>query len=250
MLGKILAFLEERVASGDIYVWGGSGQTHITESWIREKESSCERGAYADRAVAAWKKRKAKNNNPFRAYDCSGFVSAALILVGLRKSRTNCDGLWARCDRLTSPKNGALLFRQNASDSEDETHVGFYFNGYQYHARGRDDGVKKERYSRSYWHKIGWYKGVAEDSLPDVPEPPQDEKNAYVLALGTVNVRSGNGTRDKSGLTVGIIGTTKKGERLDYLDTEAEKPKWHRVIFRGRAGWISSNPKYTRVVTK
>ena len=244
MLEKMLAFLNERVSAGDIYVWGGSGQTTITESWIRQKEATCDHGANADRAIAAWQKRKAKNSIPFRAYDCSGLVSAALVLVGLLTKRQNCDGLWARCTKITTPRNGALLFRVNKDNVQDETHVGFYFNGYQYHAKGRGPGVVKERYDPDYWYEIGWFKGMAEDSSPDVPEPPQDDKTTVVLALGTVYVRTGNGKQ------FSIIGTTSKGERLEYLGTEAADPKWHRVAFRGQPGWISSNTKYTRLVER
>ena len=157
-LQTILNFLETEVDNGSIYVWGAEGQSNITERWIRSSETSTD---YANRAIALWKKNLARGCTKIRAFDCSGLVSCAMILIGLMSGRRDCDGLWSRCDRLTSPVSGCLLFRVNSSNSEDETHVGFYFNGYQYHAKGRDVGVVKEKYSAKYWAKIGWFKTLA-----------------------------------------------------------------------------------------
>lgn len=157
-LTAILNFLETEVDNGSIYVWGAEGQSAITEKWIRSSETSAEN---ANRAIALWEKNLARGCTKIRAWDCSGLVSGALISIGLMDGRRDCDGLWARCDRITAPVSGCLLFRVNSSNSEDETHVGFYFNGYQYHAKGRDVGVVKEKYSSKYWHKIGWFKTLA-----------------------------------------------------------------------------------------
>lgn len=157
-LQTILNFLETEVDNGSIYVWGAEGQSNITERWIRSSETSTEN---ANRAITLWEKNLARGCTKIRAFDCSGLVSCAMILIGLMTGRRDCDGLWSRCDRITAPVNGALLFRVNSSNSEDETHVGFYFNGYQYHAKGRDVGVVKEKYSTKYWHKIGWFKTLA-----------------------------------------------------------------------------------------
>ena len=92
----------------------------------------------------------------FRAYDCSGYVSAALIAGGALDKRRDCDGLYAMCGDLDAPRDGALLFRVNSENANDETHVGIYFNGYQYHSKGRESGVVKERYDAGYWAKIAW----------------------------------------------------------------------------------------------
>lgn len=163
-LEKIHSFLEERVAAGDIYVWGGSGQkcSSITEAWIRQKEARNNNGAHTEEALETWANRVAAGFRNFRAYDCSGYASAALIIAQLLDGRRDCDGLWAHCAKIERPKDGALLFRVNKNDPNDETHVGFYFGGYQYHAKGRAEGVVKEKYKASYWSKIGWFKGMPE----------------------------------------------------------------------------------------
>ena len=248
-LKKALAFCEKEVTNGSIYVWAASGQkgTSVTEAWIRSKEARNKGGANADRAVRMWKKRMAALNKLFKVYDCSGYVSAALVAGGVLKGRRDCDGLWSLCTELSKPINGALLFRASSSNSEDETHVGIYFNGYQYHAKGRDDGVVKEPYKASYWAKIGWFKAIpkdAEEAVDEPAAPASTVKPPYVVVDGSVNIRSGNGTNHK------IIGTAHDGDKLPYVCDEEAPPNWYRVMYGGAEAWISSNPKYTRLVTK
>jgi hypothetical protein len=276
ILLTIWGFLKERVAAGDIYVWGGSGKlaAAITEAWIRAKEADCQGGSYADRAVRAWKAKVSAGLTAFRAYDCSGLVSYALMLVGIIAERLNCDGLWALCDRIATPINGALLFRVNDKDPEDETHVGFYFDGCQYHAKGRDDGVVCEPYDASYWDKIGWCRALEKDDVePDISGTVDGEDLSeidfeeatqidppYVQAKGTVRVRKMAG---KSVITADMteearriendeharIYTTTDGERLPYLGTKA-KNGWYKVETSNGIGFISNKAKYTILVTE
>jgi hypothetical protein len=161
MLDAFLKYLEMCV--GDIYVWGAAGQTDISEKWIRSREKSEE---HAQAAINLWNKRKSEGRNPIRAFDCSGYVSKALMSIGVLEGRRDCDNLYIRCTRIDTPKNGALLFRVNSSDPNDETHVGVYFNGYQYHSKGRAYGVVKEPYDPSYWKKIAWFKKLVEEPEP------------------------------------------------------------------------------------
>lgn len=162
-LDQMLALCEEQVRNHSCYVWGASGElgAKVTESWIRKKEARNNGGANADRAVGAWEEQIAAGNDLFRVFDCSGFVSWVLSRVGVFSGRRDCDGLWALSDKLDAPENGALLFRVSKTNSEDETHVGLYFNGYQYHAKGRDDGVVKEKYNAKYWAKCARFKALA-----------------------------------------------------------------------------------------
>lgn len=155
IIEKIVSLLDDCLANGDIYVWGARGQDNITDGWIRSRETSVD---YANRAIALLNKRKAEGHMNPRAFDCSGLISWLFMAVGLMTSRRDCDGIWALCTQISAPKDGALLFRVSSTNSNDETHIGFYYKGYQYHAKGRDYGVVKEKYKASYWHKIGWFK--------------------------------------------------------------------------------------------
>lgn len=162
ILDTILNLCEQEVKNGSIYVWATSGELgiNVTESWIRTKENRNNGGANFSRALAMWQKRINEGNKVFRVFDCSGFVSWVLTRVGVFSGRRDCDGLWALSTRLSAPINGALLFRVNKDNSEDETHVGLYFNGYAYHAKGRDVGVVKELYDASYWKKCAQFKAL------------------------------------------------------------------------------------------
>jgi hypothetical protein len=186
--------LQEQVNNHSIYVWGASGQLckDINEKWIRAKESRNNGGKNADDAVAAWKKvMESPYRNVARAFDCSGYVSYCLLQLGAADKRRDCDGIFSRCQQVSlssKPQNGTFLFRVNSKDKNDETHIGVYSNGYQFHAKGRKYGVVKEKFNPNYWAKAGWYKYLEKDYAPQ-PEPEPD-KDAYtftrVLKYGSV----------------------------------------------------------------
>ena len=179
LLSKFITELEKQIANHSIYIWGGSGQLckNITESWIREKEARSDGGKHTYDAIEAWKEvMSTPYKDVARCFDCSGYVSYCLKQIGVLDSRTNCDGLYAKCEprKLESkPENGTLLFRVNSKNANDETHVGVYYNGYQYHAKGRTHGVVKEKYKKSYWAKAGWYKKLKSEETVK-PEPSHD----------------------------------------------------------------------------
>jgi uncharacterized protein YgiM (DUF1202 family) len=252
-LQKILAFCEERVAAGDIYVWGGSGQksSAITEAWIRQKESKNQNGAHVDQAVQTFMARVAAGKRAFRAYDCSGYISAALQTAGVLDKRRDCDGLYALCGDLESPIDGALLFRVNSEDPNDETHVGIYFNGYQYHAKGREDGVKKEPYKASYWAKIAWFNALDASAEPvtEVPAPVEDYSGEadqldppYVQITDSVNVRRTPGLSGK------IIFVAHEGDQLPCTGKDP-KTGWFSVECPKGFGYVSCDiPQYAKLV--
>lgn len=235
-LQEILDFCEQEVANGSIYVWGSEGQSAITEKWIRASETSTEN---ANRAIALWQERLAQGCGNIRAFDCSGYVSCGMIVVGLMSGRRDCDGIWARCTRISKPENGAMLFRVSKKDPEDETHIGFYFNGYQYHAKGRDDGVVKEPYDPSYWKKIGWFKTLPHDTKEETSVPAGAP---YIQITKSVNVRN---EPSKNGDVVYVA----RNERLPYYSTDPVTGWWAVQTPTGSDGFVSCNiPKYAKLV--
>lgn len=242
-LSDFIAAIEREVANHSIYVWGGSGQLckSVNEAWIRSKESRCQSGKYADMAVAEW---RTVMNSPYknvaRCFDCSGYVSYCLMTAHALDKRRDCDGLYDRCKRIEKPENGCLLFRVNDSNPNDETHVGVYYNGYQYHAKGRAYGVVKEKYNASYWAKISWFKALPHEGPS--PEPQPEPQYAYEIKVhGSVNVRKENGVLHKKIATV-------RNCRLPYLGQATESPYWYKTIVDGQEGYITSKPKYTEIV--
>ena len=170
MLTEFLQAAQTEVENHSIYVWSGSGQLckDVTEAWIRARESRTSGGKYADAAVKEWEDVMASPyRDVARVFDCSGYVSWCLRKCGAFNSRTDCDGLFARSTEIYTPEDGCLLFRVNPANPKDETHVGIYFGGKQYHAKGRKYGVVEERYLPSGWQKIAWFKALKPDQKPE-----------------------------------------------------------------------------------
>ena len=157
---RFLTYLEENV--GQPYVWGGTGEELTPgtyEAFIDKKEKEKLHNANAKDFC----RRLFQGGAAFvRVFDCSGYVSKALMAAGLRRNRRDCDGLWVQCSETACPEDFTLLFRVSDSDPTDKTHVGVYCNGYQYHAKGRAYGVVKEPYKASYWHRLGIYPRLSE----------------------------------------------------------------------------------------
>lgn len=140
---------------GDVYVWGGNGQTEISAGWIRRMDTS---ESNAQRSIRFWEKQKAAGMTELAAFDCSGLISRYLQDLGLVASKRNCNHLWAMCEPVTRAelRPGNLLFREN---SEGMYHVGVYIGGGKVvEAKGRDDGVVLRGIDASgmgYWEKFG-----------------------------------------------------------------------------------------------
>ena len=162
LIQKMLNLCQTEVDNGSIYVWASGGElgTSVNEDWIRTKENRCSGGANFDRAFRMWSRRIEQGNTKFRCFDCSGFVSWVLRKIGVFNGRRDCDGLYSLSTPLDSPVDGCLLFRRAKSNPNDETHVGLYINGYQFHAAGRDVGVIREKYDAGDWHKIAWFNAL------------------------------------------------------------------------------------------
>ena len=67
-------------------------------------------------------------------------------------------------------------------------------------------------------------------------------KPPYVVSKGTVNIRTGSGTQYEK------IGKTYNGQKLPYQGTDKAGLKWYMVEWEDMTAFISSNPKYTKLV--
>lgn len=229
MLQEFLNEAQLQVDNHSIYVYGGSGQLccEVTEEWIRKKEA----GKQPDAAVKEW---EAVMASPYRdvarCFDCSGYVSWCLNKAGAYHGRTDCDGLFARCTEVYTPTNGTLLFRVNPQKPNDETHVGIYFDGYQYEARGRKDGVVCLPYNDRYWQRLGWFKALKPD-----PEPPTEQK---VIVKGrSVWVRDSDSTKGKK------LFVAHKGDTFQLV--EIAPSGWYRIATSYPDSYITNKARYT-----
>ena len=238
MLSEFLKAAQTEVDNHSIYVYGGSGQLccEVSEAWIRSKE----RGRMPEAAVKEWEEVMA---SPYRevarCFDCSGYVSWCLNKCGAYKYRTDCDGLFARCTEIYTPTDGTLLFRTNPANPNDETHVGIYFDGKQYHAKGRAYGVVCEDFKASYWQKYGWFKALKPDDPPAPPEPLPGVDKVKVIAK-SVNVRNSDSTKGK------IMFTAHRGDEFLYRNTAPSG--WYEIETKKGLGFITNKPRYTVLI--
>ena len=140
---------------GDLYVWGASGLTDLSNTKIQAMDEE-----YA-RAITFREGQYKAGFADLMAHDCSGFLSWLMRETGTWDDRKNCDGLWALCDVVARNEliAGDFLFRNSTTNVNDETHVGLYLGrGMVIHAKGRDVGVVVEGINQGgsgYWHKCG-----------------------------------------------------------------------------------------------
>lgn len=235
MIQDLLQAAQTEVDNHSIYVWGGSGQlcSDVTENWIRAKE----KGRQPEAAVKEW---ETVMNSPYRdvarCFDCSGYVSLCLNKAGAFKGRTDCDGLFARSTEIYTPEDGCLLFRTNPAKPSDETHVGIYYDGNQYHAKGRAYGVVCEPYNERYWQKLAWFKALKKDE-PEPPEPPTEQK---VLVKGkSVWVRDADSTKGKK------LFVAHRGQSFELIDIAPSG--WYHILTSYPDAYITSKPRYTEL---
>lgn len=232
MIEELLKAAQREVDNHSIYVWGGSGELckDVTEEWIRRKES----GRQPEAAVKEW---EAVMASPYRdvarCFDCSGYVSFCLKEVGALDRRRDCDGLFARSTEIYTPENGCLLFRTNPTNPNDETHVGFYFNGKQYHAKGRAYGVIEEPYNERYWQKLAWFKGLKKD------EPPEPTEQKVLVKGKSVWVRDADSTKGKK------LFVAHKGQTFELIDIAPSG--WYHIMTTYPDAYITNKPRYTEL---
>lgn len=235
MIREFIKAAQTEVENHSIYVWGGSGQLccEVSEAWIRAKE----RNGQPEAAVKEWKEvESGPYRDVARCFDCSGYVSFCLMQIGALAKRTDCDGLFGRCTEIYTPTDGTLLFRVNPANKSDETHVGIYFGGKQYHAKGRAVGVVCEDFKASYWQKYGWFKALKPD---DPPEPTPVPENKVLVKGKSVWVRDSDSTKGKK------LFVAHRGQTFDLIDIAPSG--WYHIMTSYPEAYITNKPRYTEI---
>lgn len=154
LAAELVAWCESKV--GNAYVWGGNGQSDLTDAWIYRMDTKGK--AYAEKSIKYVKTMREQGAAHLEAYDCSGLISKFLQTKGLVTSKRNCDHLWAFCKPVDRAAliAGDLLFR---GSDKDKTHVGVYVgHGWVVEAQGRSYGVVKRPINAGgsdYWEYFG-----------------------------------------------------------------------------------------------
>lgn len=159
-LTGFIEYLDEQYKNGCIYVWGAQGESDISESWIKKKETSTEN---ANRAIKLWKKRVNAGYKNIRAFDCSGLGMYYLQnITGAYSSDANANTLMNdKCSKIkkrSALKKGDWVFRVDSSGKA--YHIGYVIDDSLnvIEAKGRDDGVVKRGINASgasYWNAFG-----------------------------------------------------------------------------------------------
>lgn len=238
MISELLKAAQTEVDNHSIYVWGGSGQLccEVSEEWIRAKE----KGRQPEAAVKEWEEvESGPYRDVARCFDCSGYVSWCLNKAGAFSGRTDCDGLFARSTEIYTPEDGCLLFRTNPSKPSDETHVGIYYKGKQYEARGRAYGVVCLDYNPNYWQKLAWFKALKPD---EPPEPTPVPENKVRVKGKSVWVRDSDSTKGKK------LFVAHKGDEFDLV--EVAPSGWYKISTKYPESYITNKTRYTELCTE
>ncbi len=252
-----------------IYVWGGNGEdlmqmTDAQRAAYFDKHERADSGRTKAENIALcealFQKIKAKGHKTIRAFDCSGLIYYALKQLFPNQKDMAARHFYAACNpssetgmSLSDLKEGDFVFKDKGFGI---VHIGCYVgNNKVIECAGREKGVVKQSIG-SAWNKFGEWPAL----FTDVPEPqpePQPEptpsqpvKGTFVVTKGNVYVRRGNGKYAADGKKNAQIGkhSVPKGTKLPYMGRAKEDPYWYQVEYLGEQGYISSNPRFTKLV--
>lgn len=160
-LTEFITYLKQQASNGCIYVWGAQGESDISESWIKKKETST---TNANRAITLWKKRKKQGYKNIRAFDCSGLGMYYLQKNGVYSHDMTANDMMGECKAISRKelKTGDWVFRvyKNGAKKGRAYHIGYVVSDALdvVEAKGRDDGVVMRSLNASgsgYWNAYG-----------------------------------------------------------------------------------------------
>lgn len=158
---EFLKLIKAAVAACCLYLWGGQGESVLLtppEKVLKMETSAANAGRVL--ALLAERVKKGVVTAASQYFDCSGLMTYHLLKLGLIKSDMTADGLMKKCldvRPIGEVKDYDFVFAVNASGKAE--HVGFYYKGDVYEARGRDYGVGVWRLSaRSNFNRCGSFK--------------------------------------------------------------------------------------------
>ena len=256
MLAEFIQYLSEQI--GQAYVWGGQHLKLTQENYvsvITKKETTKDgrpRGTYpdgqtyADAAIEFCKKKFDDGATVLYAYDCSGLGMYWLQnLKHIYDRDANANTLMGRCSGLTAmsnPAKGWWVFLQDSNGKA--THIGYMVDDeYLVEAKGRRYGVVRTKFRAKDWTIWGipdvFYDEIV-NPQPVPPEPPTPTKQ-YVEVVGkSVRIRKGDGVFSKT------LKIAHKGDK--YLFIDMAPSGWYHIMLYATDAYITSKPKYTRLV--
>jgi len=250
MTGNLNEFIEYLLAQiGQPYVWGGQ-HLKLTpstyEAIITRKESDA---VYRLQAISYCKAKFDQGAEVLFAYDCSGLGMYWLQnVMKIYKTDMNANSMWGKCTEESEPQRGYWVFRFNSEGKA--SHIGYMVSDTEVvHSKGRSFGVVKEKYSKTYWHKVGKPSCFNFDPEPDPPEPPTPTYK-WIRVKRKCRIRAGNGKYDEYGKENKTLLIARPGMEFPELGQADKDPYWYFVTHGDIKGFITSNQRYTEEVNK
>lgn len=161
---EFLKLIKAAVAACCLYLWGGQGESVLLtppEKIVKMETSATNAGRVL--ALLSEKVKKGLITAASQYFDCSGLMTYHLLKLGLIKADMTADGLMKKCSNvraISGVKDYDFVFAVNAAGKAE--HVGFYYKGDVYEARGRDYGVGVWKLAnRTNFNKCGTFKWTA-----------------------------------------------------------------------------------------
>lgn len=251
MLTEFILYLTEQLRQP--YLWGGQHTKLTPDNYveiIHKREDG--RGKYADgttyaeASIAFCKKKFDQGATVLYAYDCSGLGMYWIQNLQHIWNDKTADGMMRCCTELIRsepPERGWWVFKQN--DRGKATHIGYMVdNEYLIEAKGRKFGVVKTKWREKDW-SIWGIPSIFEDEIrtpepePEPPTPPKPKQ--YVEVIGkSVRVREGDSILSKT------VTIAHRGDTFPFLGIAPSG--WYCIQYNGRAVYITSKEKYTKLV--
>lgn len=158
MLESFIAYLEQEIVRGSIYVLGAQGQrAPFDTAWIKVREHGDEKNVLRCRRLLAKRLAEGYPEKSIGAFDCSGLGMYWLENVKkLLPQDLNSNGMKGLCEPVSRDRlrRGDWVFILN--DAGRAVHVGFAVNSRQViECRGRDYGVVRTETDARPWNFFG-----------------------------------------------------------------------------------------------
>lgn len=248
MLNQFIEYLQEQL--GQPYLWGGQHTKLTPENYVSViGRTEGGRGgypdgtSYADAVIDFCTDKFDEGAKVLYAYDCSGLGCYWLYnLTHLYKCDVNANTLMGRCElKEEPPRRGWWVFRL---DGKRASHIGYMIDDeYLIEAKGRKYGVVKTKFRDKEWSCWGIPQVFADELSPEPepqPEPGPTPERLVEVVGKSVNVRDADSKKGR------ILFTAHRGDRFPFV---AVAPSgWYEIETRKGQGFITSLPKYTKIV--
>lgn len=197
LLNDFIAYLEQELTNGSIYVLGGQGQRYpFEDKWLLLREHNSQ--SNVNRIKKTLEKRIADGYPPEKigAFDCSGL--GMYYLQNLQKilpADLNANGMRGQCENISREDlmRGDWVF---VMDGNRATHIGYVVDKdlNVIEARGRDYGVVKTKLAERNWNAYGrpkMFKAEIEAPSPITRELKRGDKGEDVKAVQSALMENG-----------------------------------------------------------